>query len=589
MPPAKIAYVMDRALWADTNARERNFWFAYVEEMLDQMGATSHELPPDALGSPDALAGCSSLIVGPVRDAQALADHADALAAWVQAGGVLIGLGCEGLDELFGIKASTAIRQPIDDFTPNGSFELLHLPVAAQVHSYLHPAQRLLVLSDVRSATPTQATAVAPYFYANGRRSPFSAITQRQLGRGWAFCFAFDVAKTLWVLHHGRPVDRDYDGDGYRRTGDARVIGANEEEVLYADEILLLVQNMIGRRPHGFVCPSPPVDGQVPDALLYWGGDDEGATDVQLPASEFMASRGLPYHINVMPHGGRIHLSRETAEKVWANGHELAVHYNHTERNPDWSFNQADVEQQAQLFHQAFGRRSECSVNHCCTWVGWAEPAKWMAACGATGDNSRIHSATPPMNPVNQVGFSFGTSLPYHFYDDWRAGNARIDLVEEPITGYELGHPGDRFDPDVVHKAIDLAVHYRLALDMFYHPIYIAQHANCRAAIDEALAYIKRRGLRIKHMGNDALARWWRERSASSVDDFASDDGQLAFTARTDYADGMVVKVPVQNATAAQCTAAGRALASDNSFEFGQNWIYVVVPKGETRVQIQLA
>ena len=94
MPPAKIAYVMDRALWADTNARECNFWFAYVEEMLDQMGATGHELPPDALGSTDELAGCSCLIIGPVRDAAALADRAQTLEAWVQAGGVLIGFGC---------------------------------------------------------------------------------------------------------------------------------------------------------------------------------------------------------------------------------------------------------------------------------------------------------------------------------------------------------------------------------------------------------------------------------------------------------------------------------------------------------------
>jgi len=588
MPSTSIAYVLDRELWDQTNADERNFWYAYLPEIFDQLGLQADEIPPRDLSSPDKLAGYSHLFLGPVSDEQRLASSASKLTSWLQSGGVLIGLSCPGLDDLFGVKNQEVVSQPLSDFTQNGFFDLKPVPVTASVHSYLHPSQKLLVFSDVRLVSPTDAEVVGSYYYANGRPSPGAAITQRQMGRGWAFYFAFDVPKTMWALHQGRPVDRDYDGDGYCRVGDARVIGPNEEEVLYADEILFLIQNMIARRPCPFVYASPPLDGQVPDALLYWGGDDEAADGLQVQASDFMASRGLPYHMNIMPCKGRFHLSREEAEHIWRNGHEIAVHYNHTEREPDWSFTEADVQQQAQLFYEAYGRRSECSVNHCVTWVGWAEPAKWMAKCGGTGDNSRIHSATPPMNPVNQIGFSFGTALPFYFYDDWSTGNERIDFVCEPITAYEVGYRPDRFDPATVHKVLDLAAHYRLTMDFFYHPCNIAWHETCRAAIDEVLSYAEQRSLRLKHMGNDELARWWRERSASSVSDVTASDSGVAFDVRTDHADGVVVKIPLQSYTAAQCKCPGRGLTFENTFEFGQNWLYIVVPSGENRVEVEI-
>ena len=586
MPSASVAYVLDRDLWDQTNSGERNFWHAYLPELLDQLGLCADEIAPSDLSSTEKLAGCSHLFLGPVSDEQHLASCAARLTSWVQSGGVLIGLSCPGLDELFGVKIQGTVSQPLDDFTQSGFFDLKPVPVTANVHSYLHPSQKLLTFSDVRLVSPTDAHVVGSYHYANGRLSPYAAITQRPIDRGWAFYFAFDVPKTIWVLHQGRPVDRDYDGDGYFRTGDARVIGSNEEEVLYADEILLVIQNMVARRPLPFVCASPPVGGQVPNALLYWGGDDEAADGLQIQASNFMATRGLPYHMNIMPREGRFHLSREEAEQIWRNGHEIAVHYNHTEREPDWSFTETDVQTQAQLFYEAFGRRSECSVNHCVTWVGWAEPAKWMAQCGGTGDNSRIHSATPPMNPANQIGFSFGTALPFYFYDDWRAGNERIDFVCEPITAYEVGYRPDRFDPAMVHKAVDLAAHYRLTLDMFYHPCNIAWHETCRAAIDEVSAYAKRRGLRLKHMGNDELARWWRQRSASSVSDVTVSDAGVSFRTGTDHADGIVVKIPLQTGEATQCSCSGHDLTFENTFELGQNWAYVVVPSGESHVEI---
>jgi len=49
---------------------------------------------------------------------------------------------------------------------------------------------------------------------------------------------------------------------------------------------------------------------------------------VQVSASDFMKSRGLPYHINLMPLNGRFAISRAEFRHMRANGHELSLHYN---------------------------------------------------------------------------------------------------------------------------------------------------------------------------------------------------------------------------------------------------------------------
>ena len=585
-----IAYVYDFGLHATTNEAGQNFWYAYVSEIFDQLGVRAASVEPCAAAVQDALKDSDCLVLGPVANAEMFPRLAPQLQDWVECGGILIGFACEGLDDLFGVTGGSVVRQPRDDFSLNGFFDLKHVALAADVHSYLHPAQKLLILSDVRGLTPTSAGVVGQYYYANGRASEFTAITARQLGRGWAFYFGFDVPKTVWVLHQGRPIDADYDGDGYLRTSDARVIGHNEEEVMYADEILFLLQNMIGRSPQPFICASPPVGDAVSDLLLFWGGDDEASPGHQVVSSDFMASRGLPYHINAMWRNKEFAMGRPEAERIWANGHELAVHYDFiAERDHPYAFTEEDVVEQATAFEKTFGIKSGVSVNHCLTWNGWVEPAKWMAACGATGDNSRVHSATPPLNPANQIGFSFGTAFPYYYHDDWRSGNARLDFVEQPITAYEVGYTPSKSHLDVVHRAIDLAAHYHLTMDMFYHPPNISSHSTCRAAVDEVLSYLQHRGLRAKHMGNDELARWWRARSASWAGEITADEAEIEFTARTEHPDGILVKVPTQGRTASACQCSGQDAAFENRHEFGQNWTYVVVPEGEGRVKIKLA
>jgi hypothetical protein len=490
------------------------------------------------------------------------------------------------------------VRQAGDVFTCAGTFALAPHPLTQEIHSPLEPTQRLLIFSDARQVRPQRSTELARLYDLRGENTGCAAVTARQLGRGHVFYFSFSVPQTVWVLHQGRPVDRDYDGDRRLRRSDAIVIRPHSSEVAYADELLLLLQNMIAVQPHPFLHQLPPVSlppvgdgeqgkGRVPDAVFYWGGDDEGSTEgVQLAASNWMRQRGLPYHINAMMRkDGTFGLSVEDARKIRANGHEIAPHFHF---GGAAGFTREDVMAQSAAFRRHFGTGWTCSVNHACVWTGWAEPARWMHQSGGKADNSFVHSPSPPANPVNRLGFSFGTAFPFWFYDDWRGGNRKIEFLEEPITAFECGYLKEQTDFATVHKAIDFAARYHLTMNMFYHPIYIAHYPACRAAIEEALRYLKERKIRSLHLGSDQLYEWWRARSDTRVSAVTAEGNTLEFEVETGYAPGVVVKIPLGRLAAKSVTIDGLPKPPDlaNQRLFGQNWALVVAPRGKTRMTL---
>jgi len=587
----RLAYLYDPDLHAAANGAGRNYWDVYIGEILDQLGLRAEAIARQTLEDAEHLSQYATLLIGNLpRCGRAARDN---LHEWVRGGGTLIAFATEGLHDLFGNRCVGRVRQPNDEFTCAATFALKPHPLAREIHSPLQPKQHLLIFSDALKVQSEESVELAQMFDRRGRDMDCAAVTARRVGKGRAFYFAFSVPQTMWVLHQGRPIDRDYDGDHYLRRSDAIVIRPHSIEVAYADEILFLLQNMIGVQPHPFVHQLPPTpDGNVPDALFFWGGDDEGdIAGIQLRASNWMKERGLPYHINAMPRSdGKFGLSRADAQKIWANGHEISLHFNYIDNFPPGAgFTREDVLAQAAAYRQHFGADWVCSVNHWCRWTGWAEPAKWMREAGGKADNSFVHSSSPPSNPVNLLGFSFGTAFPFWFYDDWRNGNQRIDFLEEPITAYECGYVGkEETDFATVHKVIDVAARYHLTMNMFHHPIYIADYPACRLAIEEGLRYIKTRKIRALHVGNDELYRWWKARSEARVTEPRASASEIAFQATCDYPSGMIIKIPLGRRRAERATVNGKRARCVNERKFGQNWGMVVVRgKGEVRVKVE--
>jgi len=580
---SSAAFVYDARIRDAENAAGRNYWYEYVREILDRVGLTAGPLPPGALADEEALAGLAVVIVGGLPEEALPRGARSCLERWVAGGGVLISFGTGGLDELFGNEAAGEIEQP-GDFEPAARFAFTDDATARDIHSVLHPEQKLLIFSDVRKVRPAGSAEIARLFTAADADTGCAAVTGRNLGEGRAFYFAFDVAKTFWIIQQGRPVDADRDGDGYLRMSDAVVIRPNEIEVMYTDEVLFLLQNMLAASGLPLIHRLPPLEGDVPDALFFWGGDDEGVAGSQVFSSNWMREHGLPYHINAMPRDGRFSFSIEEARQIEANGHEISLHYNFIDgyEHP-LLFTRGDVEAQAELFKRTFGRPPVCSVLHWCLWTGWQEPARWMMEAGGKADNSRIHASSPPLNPANMLGFSFGTAFPFYIYDDYRGRNRKLDFLIEPITAYEVGHLKDGIDPAIIHKCIDTAVRYHLTMNMFYHPVNIVGKETCRAAIEEVLRYIAERNIAAVHMGNDELWAWWHARTEAEVSEIEKDG--RAFTAECPHERGMIVKVPLRGGAAGSWRRDGEGCNSRSETIFGREWVYLVCPQGRHRFE----
>lgn len=591
MAMLKAAIYWDDDLRALANAAGANYWHTYTREICEQMGLCAASLPRAAL-STAGLADLAVLILPDLVGKYLQEAEKAALRDWVNAGGLLIGFATEGLGDLFGIV--------IEGELPPGE-DCYSLTAALRFSDPLL-ARSLLPLGEEDAPIPVAAPVkllradgdgreLARLLSLNGRDLRRPAVTLRDLGGGQAMYFAFNVAHSVWAMHHGRPILDDFDGDGKLRSSDAMILRPFSTSLPYADLLVMLLRNVIGRRGVPFIHALPPLPetGEIPDALFHWGGDDEALAGQQVPASEFMRELGLPYHINIMARPGEgFSLGKAEYDQLKANGHEPSLHFNFIDgvEHP-YSFTRQDIQRQVDEYVAAFGETPVCSVFHWTVWNLWHEPAEWMASCGLLGDNSHIHQPCPPSNPINIVGFGFGTSYPYHFYQDWRKENERIRFLELPITAYECGYRQDTevLDLKPLHRAIDLARYWHLTMDMFYHPVLIYAFPQCKAAIRAGLDYMAEVGVKPIHMGNDGLTRWWLARSEADIREAQLAPEGRTMTVSNDWPHGLVVQALVDGPEA-QATVDGQLRPTVVRQEHGACWLYVSVPQGTHEVKV---
>lgn len=570
MRKLRAGYTFDESAKQQANAGGHNYWWAYIEEILDRLGLCADKIAVDDL--PHTLNTLSLLFQGGVETETSITE----LERWINSGGVLIACNLNNLDDLSGNRYAKSIPQQNGDFSISGEFTLTETEFTNGIHTPLHPDQPLLAASDLRLVDPIDSLVLAE---SNGH----ALITARKLGDGWVFYIGFDIAQTFWVIQQGRPIDRDYDSDGFWRTPDAIVIEKHEAEIAYTDELLFLLQNMVSVQPFPLIHRLPPSGSVIPDALFYYSGDDEGLIGDQLPAARFMAEHNLPYHMNCMAVDGKFGIDTDEIAELDQLGTELSAHYDFMDgiESPH-EFTREDVAKQTREFIDHFGRYPICSVNHCCRWTGSAEPAIWMSEAGVSADGSFFSIAATAFNPVNNLGFSFGTSYPFHFWTGHTAGNKRLDFLELPATAYEMGYFGDQLDPDSLALAFQAAIHYQSTMSFFYHPIYIARYPACREAISHLLALIDQSGLSITHSAPDALVRWWTSRSAIRLSNIESDDKHVNFTASTPPGIPFIINIPLSDHQSAHTDLPHRIID-----KFGRKWLQAIVPEGESDINIE--
>lgn len=584
----RAALVFDDALRTEANARGENYWPVYYHEVLRRIGLPYEVVAPEDL-SAERLAGLSILLLPPLPRERLADGLRAAIAQWVNDGGLLVGFATEGLDDLFGIQVEGTMDHVGDEFTPAGCISLEDEDWTAPLLPAYERAAALPVIAPISviRAPGCRELARLRSFFEQDLRRP--AITWRQVGEGAACWWAFDLAQCLWKMQQGRPVYEDFDGDGKLRTMDMVVTRPWPGDIPYADLMSFVLRRILAEAGAVFLHQLPPTDdGQVPDALFHWGGDDEAATDVQVPAAEFMAEMGLPYHINIMQNPvGHHPLPRESFDRLKALGCETSIHFNFiTDVEHPHAFTKQELAQQLDAYRRAYDETPTCTVFHWVSWTGWAEPARWLAELGLKGDNNRIHWRYPPVNPVNKVAFAFGTAYPMHYWDDAEHGNARIDFVSLPITAYEVGYQrGVGPEPSQLHRAIELAGLWNLTMSLFYHPIYL-QSPETQAAIREALAHIDRLGLKALHMGTDELCLWWHARDASRIEWVERSNDAVTISVHAEGKHGCVVQMlaPKGEVTVDPPLSNGGMVIREHG---GTRWLYVAMPPGDSTVTIR--
>ena len=544
--PLSIGWLYDESAHSAARDEWRNFWALYAEELLWRFGTRPQRIERPRLS--EALApDLAALVIPRGISGELSADELAALQRWVDAGGVLICFATPGAERLFGGEVAGEVAQPGDEFS------------AAAVIEYIGRGRewaRLERGEDVRSpvvaplrlvrAPETETLAFAAP--VDGGQSLGPAVQLARLGRGLVCYFGFDLAQCAWAAMQGRPVYFDRDGDGYMRVVDAIILADFDLHFPHVDLMVYLLREVLGMAGVPLVDLLPPADGQPADCLIYIGGDEEGAKGTANWASRWMARRGLPYHVNIMPDAeGNFACAPAEVEEIRARGHEVSLHFNMMDgfQHPT-GFGEDDVRRQFHWFVSRFGFVPNTVVFHWVRWTGWAEPAQWMARLGIRGDNSRLH--VPGLNPTDRHGYAFGTSLPYRPWTDWHDGNRRLEFVFQPITAYEVGYRREDQSNDFseLDLALEHAVRWRTALNLFYHSVHITWSPACRRAIEHAQGWLQDRGVRAVLCGNDRLTDWWNAREQVEVAAERAGEGdsrQMRVVVRCPWPDGCVIRV----------------------------------------------
>jgi len=153
-------------------------------------------------------------------------------------------------------QACSAFASPVVKANPMTSSRL---PVTAQFSNeqgdvrdelYDYRGALLPIFSPLElvELADSNAEVMAELLHAGRFPTGHPSVVRRKLGSGEAWYFAFDLTQTLWVMHQGRPIDRDDDGDGYYRTGDAIPFNRlHNLEIPFGDYWLQLLEQIVTR------------------------------------------------------------------------------------------------------------------------------------------------------------------------------------------------------------------------------------------------------------------------------------------------------------------------------------------------------
>ncbi|MBO4421949.1 MAG: hypothetical protein J5879_00805, partial [Clostridia bacterium] len=498
----QIYYYSDEKSRKGCNEAGRDYTPAYLPLMLKTLGFTAHRFTP---GDPDIPGAGDALLIGAeTPDAKGM----DALSSALGRGCTLIGFGTTA-PGVFPATRPLSISR--GDYTVTGYFSL-------------DKTTPLPVIGAVGAITDGDATVLGTFSDGEGNTGAAFAHTGERV-----YYFSFDLPGTLWHAADGAPTYEPVQQlVPFGRVPDGYVIPPDYDcDIPYAEEYLSCLDGILSGLGFARVSELPVIDGALCDMALYFAGDDDaGSAENDMEAARAMKSRGLPYHINLMPADaeGRFVISKEQFDTLHEWGCETDLHFDFTR----FEYSERGSQLQRDMYVRAFCEEPFSPVNHCLIQVGSAaDRYRMQVKCGCKSDNNRFEAKPDPsdINAFNLSGFACGTSYPRFVLDDAAHGNAQLPFCEIYNSYYEPRiYTGSREEYEKIEKYIDRGAERGSTLQLFTHPHYISgkigfDPAPALRAIDHALSYIKERKYSVWFTAPQKLTRWWFDRAECSVKD----------------------------------------------------------------------
>ena len=428
-----------------------------------------------------------------------------ALSAWVQAGGLLIGVGgTSGLDEVFGVTGTT----PLAD----GWLQVAALdhPVTSGLRSSLHVFGGCVAK---KGSADVLAAVAEPKQAPKG-----AAILENHFGKGRALLLGPDLIFSIVHIQQGTPVLND----GKPAPDDTAPIN---EGILKAEDgtVLDWQRDRQPMQPEGTPAFLEPVSDELREIILrsifhlarqqnialpvlwYWPqglkavGEVSHDTDGNIPdravalLETMNRARIKSTWCTIYPGG----YPSEFYTALKDQGFEIALHYDAKTGTPQTSWSEENFLMQHQwLLKEAGLRHITSNKNHYTRWEGRLDFFRWCEEVGIQSDQTRGPSKK------GTIGFALGGSQPYFPLDDEQDSPRLLNVLEVNLQTQDLVIT---CPPEYGRQLLDSAFRHHGVAHFLFHPSHILK-PNVADTICALVDYGRSQGL--QWWTNQQIVEW---------------------------------------------------------------------------------
>lgn len=489
---------MIHVIWNENRAKAvwgqgRDVYESYWPEILKQAGLAFEMWTPETwLGEqPDGLT-----IVTGLDDS---ADWAAVLQSYCGRGNALLTIGgTHGLDDVLGVKNVRHIHEGWIGW--DGS------ALADGLQSSFHFFGSALV----RPEEGTEAHGIITLH--NGTATAHPAVTLKPVSGGAAACLAVDLARTFRLIQQGVPVLKDGipsdDGSGaidddIFKADDSVVLDWKRDRDSVGDGVPFFLHPIVDefrlvllRLVHRLQEATSRTFAQVwfwPEGLEAVGHISHDTDGNLVEAANMMMDRLNEADVKtswcvIMPG-----YPEEVYERILAEGHEMALHYNALPQEgcywDEGLFNEQLNQLQSQMAAMENGaERIWTNKNHYLRWEGDVQFYKWCEKAGIVVEQSK--GGTKQGNK----GFLAGTCHPYLPASDAAENNRIMNVYSNPTLAWDPPVPLRCTYPEakaLVDRSKDV---YGVA-HFLYHPATFKMYEDVGPTFVELIRYGKEAGL----------------------------------------------------------------------------------------------